>query len=234
MPRVIEAMGAILPPGKQPNLGAVTARSPRRALSRPGCCRRRKVAIQDHFGISSLPRSILKNPRCTVFSSSVSTSAGRTVGRCLREYGHRHIAFVSPFHGDQIWSHRRLEGVKAALENDPGATVRVVSLEYSQLSELLDAEDTPRAFQESVASFKSWRSTVSPEVEWAVMSSSSRQARPSWVGWSRVYERLSSLMAGLLDDPDISAWVCVNDRIALMAMDFLQRRKVPVGSRISL
>lgn len=195
---------------------------------------RRKVAVQDHFGITPLPRSIVHNPRCTVFSSSISASAGRTVGRYLHDCGHRHIAFVSPFHGEQVWSHRRLQGVKAALEHDKTASVRVVSLPYSQLSELLDADDTPPEFLEAVASFNRWRDTVSPEVEWAVMSSSSRQSRPSWVGWSRVYEKLSPLLAELLDDTNVSAWVCVNDRTALMAMDFLQRRKVGVGSRISL
>ena len=192
-----------------------------------------RTTLQDHFGISPLPHSVRSNPRCRVFSSSIFSSAGLTVGRYLQGRGHRRIAFISPFHGDQEWSHQRLSGLQGAFQGVADSEIRVASLPHSTLTELFEPEDRSPEFAQALEAFNSWRGTLSPEIAWAVPSGSSKPA-PNWLGWGRAYEKLKPLFSDLLADPRITVWVCVNDSVALMAMDFLKRRKVAVGSTLSV
>ena len=194
---------------------------------------RGKCAVQDHFGISPLPHSLRRNPRSKVFSSSIFASAGLTVGRYLQGRGHRRIAYISPFHGEQEWSHQRLNGLEHAFQGIDNSEIRVASLPHSTLTELFEPDDQSPAFVRTVEAFKAWRGSLSPEISWAVPSGSTQSA-PNWLGWGRAYEKLIPLFNDLLEDPRITAWVCANDSVALMALDFLNKHKVAVGSTLSV
>jgi len=76
---------------------------------------RRPVSVwwehpKDHFPAQSPPHSSTVG-----FNLSFGPAPGITVGRHLRALGHRHIAFLSPFHASE-WSQMRLAGLLEGLK----------------------------------------------------------------------------------------------------------------------
>jgi len=68
------------------------------------------------------------------------------------------------------------------------------------------------------------------ELENAALS----HAAARYAATARVYDAMKPLFEKALADPLVTAWVCSNDDAAIMALDFLAKKRCPVPGRISV
>lgn len=187
------------------------------------------VSVVNHTGADLSPYASVLGRRLRVFAATSDRSAGVTVGRHLRDLGHRRVAYVSPLHAAQ-WSRERLEGLREAYTDDPRAVVPVCSDElpdkYSREAIAARNERLDRA-GERLAAFAE--------------SSGDRDMRAltrAYAGMAqlmrlRVSEQahipaLRPLIERALACEQTTALVFPTDQLALAGLTFLRRRGVHV------
>ncbi|MBD3345507.1 MAG: T9SS type A sorting domain-containing protein [Chitinivibrionales bacterium] len=74
---------------------------------------KKPVALYDAAG--EWERRFIRNiPQAKIFQIATSAGPGRDVGHYLADLGHRHVAFISPYH-DSLWAQNRYRGLQEAL-----------------------------------------------------------------------------------------------------------------------
>jgi DNA-binding transcriptional regulator YhcF (GntR family)/DNA-binding LacI/PurR family transcriptional regulator len=172
------------------------------------------------------------------FERVISTDFGTTrcstaVARELFSLGHRHIAFISPFHAN-YWSRNQTLFLSQACK-ELGGGARVTNFLYSDYITIWDM----------VYATTGWtRDTLLEEIN-TPMNDSKGTPLPftsKSMKHYRIYtivtpffeEYCMPLLKAALEDRSITAWVCPTDFTALFALDFLDFHSVPVPGRISL
>jgi DNA-binding LacI/PurR family transcriptional regulator len=81
--------------------------------------------------------------------------------------------------------------------------------------------------------YDDWSSSLSYEHRWIIdrHMSDIYNLHSQWGG---IYHDLVPFFEGALKKKKVTAWVCSNDVIALMALDFLKKNNVAVPARISV
>jgi len=138
---------------------------------------------------------------------------GYDAGRYLADLGHRSVVYLSDQH-EQMWSRNRFKGIQKALSTSSGSCTPIVY-------------DTPRAVAVPPAPRKRREPTTFVE----------RQDRMSAVTsyrWQTRVAQLETLFERAASCAGTTAWVCCNDEVALLAVDYLRTRGIRVPEDISV
>lgn len=181
--------------------------------------------IEDRGIMESVDRYSFYGRKLTYFDSSYSILPGLDAGRYLLNKGHRHIAYISPFHRSP-WSRNRLKGLqKAAKAFHPFSEIYpCVRSEYmndygfmEQVLENMDTDVTcmmEKITKKIPSGLKNRLQVVSLE-----MNTLFRDVL--------LYEYCKPVIVKALSNSSITAWVCANDLIAGLVMDCLDEKGIP-------
>lgn len=165
---------------------------------------------------------------------------GYIVGRRLLELGHRNVAFLCLTEKDVAFG-ERLTGMQEAFgELGLGSHVHgTTSPRWNGGVQAL----TRGAFHSGALSALN-AAAAKAEQKWMrekrspaprrELAEALRQSHREAVRRLYYEDEAQGLFSAALEAKDITAWVAINDELALMAMRFLQRRRVPVPRRISV
>jgi DNA-binding transcriptional regulator YhcF (GntR family)/DNA-binding LacI/PurR family transcriptional regulator len=181
----------------------------------------RFTAVSDEGACFTPPLPFSSNPRVRLFSLETSVSVGYKVAHFLLARKHRTIAFFSPFH-ETSWSQTRLEGITEIYES-AGLTSAISSY-------VIGGIPFPFGYRKQVSfggrTTENFIRGLFPELR-------RTGARQRIAGRLRDFlertaeeealrTRLFPLFKKAIADPAVTAWVCVNDRAAMPALDFLK------------
>ena len=190
---------------------------------------KRYVAVSDEGACFTPPFSFADNPKIRLFILDGGASGGsaRKVARFLLHNGHKKVAFFSPFH-QTTWSKTRLEGIIQTYES-AGLTSAVDA--YT-----IDNIPFPFGYRKPVSCGKETMNTFLHTVlpRYTDNGSSLRIADHLRDSLERMTEEeelrtsMQPFFEKAIQSTAVSAWVCVNDKAAIAAMDFL---KLHAGAR---
>jgi DNA-binding LacI/PurR family transcriptional regulator len=208
---------------------------------------RKPIAMFDNYNHAQrmIPKSLMCRCRLRVFQFD-EVFAGGEVGRFLLRQGHRHVAFISPFHGDWVYP-IRYESLRSAIEGsgreNTVALVGVNNLRLSlqeRASRILESRRqriADGAREEDISAELSGLGLAQGSDEvlltWA-RESGSWNVNPDHVFSAVLHEALLPLFERALQLPQVTAWVCANDGIAIHALRHLRHRRVPVPEHLSV
>jgi DNA-binding LacI/PurR family transcriptional regulator len=187
----------------------------------------RPVAVLDEQG-AQLPGGLTDARRCLTVRMATSSRSAEQVGRFLSDLGHRHLAYICLAPGDSI-TRLRYEGLAAVLAG-AGSVALAHPEPAVDVEATLNATPLYRRYREAVrrgsealaARLGGRRTEVGvDDFTWPV-------ARRALVSRS-----LAPVLANLLKGP-CTAWVCYNDELALLTLDYLAERRVSVPGRVSV
>lgn len=154
-----------------------------------------------------------------VFSLATSSRAAKQVASYLLELGHKSIAFFSPFNFHE-WSKARLAGLKEVYSCDSGIQVKPYVLDKF--------EWTSFRYMTKTSIFENLFNMISvqdklPEGVLKLLNGIEPVLSTSMAEETvRVF--MQPLFKKAFTDKECTAWVCANDPIALMALDFLKNQ----------
>lgn len=195
------------------------------------------LAIVDESGNGDcIVPAKMKKRHVALFTINESDHAAREIGQYLLELGHQNIAFISPFH-KELWSINRYLGICKAFDTF-SRTHRVHLYADSQYSPM-ELQTGDRKFDENFNRFpplvdimKTYTHLSEEEIEYF----SKRVSEDFMNEFSRLrIERfLQPIFQKTLANSTVTAWVCVDDRIALFALAYLKKRGISVPQQISV
>ncbi|MDD5674886.1 MAG: substrate-binding domain-containing protein [Chitinivibrionales bacterium] len=163
------------------------------------------------------------------FLPGSSETAAKNVGKMLLRFGHRRVAFISMYETEQF-STRRLEGLRAAY--DAAGLRNGVAAFISNVNEA-----NP---QKSFADRPAWDNLCASAQNFIPLNSVKHYAEKllftmqTMAAEEKYRQCCLPLFENALADPSLTAWVCVNDQVAYLAIDFLDARDLHVPADLSL
>jgi DNA-binding GntR family transcriptional regulator len=194
----------------------------------------RPVAVLDETGQSRLP-SFPKTPvNACVFSMAYSRLPGQVMARYLLDLGHRHLAYICPFH-DNAWSPNRLAGLKGvyASAGHPDAVHAFTLDTYHDPWQLVTQSQEIR---EQIDSMLAPRGRIDGESSMTLGRTLDvlRQRIDFILEREAPRDKLLPLVEEALRRKEITAWVAASDSLALLCLDFLRSRGLRVPEDISV
>jgi DNA-binding LacI/PurR family transcriptional regulator/DNA-binding transcriptional regulator YhcF (GntR family) len=196
---------------------------------------KKPVAVHNCTDKYDLP-SYRNESSIRVFSPSLGTTPGIHVGRHLGDLGHRHIAYISPFHRSN-WSRNRLQGLREALAMyDPAATVTPIVLDNPPVINTFYQDEALSQcdYRRLQRLYHSWQkhnpAFVRRALEQLIDFAIPRRIIPT----AYFKEKLHSLFSRALTQEHITAWVTANDEVGIEALHYLNAHDIGVPARISL
>jgi DNA-binding transcriptional regulator YhcF (GntR family) len=181
------------------------------------------IAVSDEGACFTPPFPYAENPKIRLFSLETSTSVGCKAAQFLLHHGHRKIAFFSPFH-QTSWSKTRLEGIIQTYESAglvsavEAYTINNIPFPFGYRKQLSCGNETIGAFIQTILPM--YRDNgVSQRIAARLRDPLERMAEEEEIRIS-----MNQFFEKAILNPAVSAWVCVNDRIAMAALDFLKLR----------
>ncbi len=173
--------------------------------------------IEDSRILDSVEKYGSRYRKLTFFDSSYSTIPGYDVGTYLISKGHRHIAFLSPFHASP-WSQNRLKGLKKAVSGQIGASLIPMVLteainDYVYMSKVLAKSAfeecfTATALEHDIHNF------LAPRIN-AIKYEHDILRRDALI-----FSDIKPLVDNVAKDRSVTALVCVNDLIAKLVNEY--------------
>jgi len=186
---------------------------------------RNYVAMSDEGTCEPLPAPFSRNRRMAVFAVSNGVLAGRKVARFLLAHRHRRAAYISPFN-NMRWSRDRLLGMQEVYtaageaQGVQGFTLDDVAFPFG-----LRPGRHPSATQINKW-LTTWYASVGQKAPRRTpadhLAASFLQAAED----EALRERLEPLFEQAAGDSAFSVWVCVNDRVAVAAQEFLRKNRL--------
>jgi DNA-binding LacI/PurR family transcriptional regulator/DNA-binding transcriptional regulator YhcF (GntR family) len=153
-------------------------------------------------------------------------AAGREVARVLRAYGHRHVALFCQVPLGERWARLRIRGVEEIF--GAGAADSSVRL----LRGGGDGGGGPEALRLEMERLR-MRFAASPLASLPVVKERFDRLHDLRDLWTTALS-MEGCFAETFADSSISAWICINDDLALTAKAYLERRGVSAGREVSL
>jgi len=175
------------------------------ALLRTG----KPVVLLEESGGENLERILplgSTNPLFAWLPMSHTEAAGRDMGTYLRELGHRRLAWFGDNDGI-AWSSLRCNGLRQAFEV---VGIRDAVIPFNVRLGAPEEHDTAPSHDTAQGAFRGFSLSRYP------------------------LRSVKQAFDQAITHPDITAWVCAHDRLALTALDYLTERGLDVGSRLSL
>jgi len=196
----------------------------------------RPVAVLDELGkidYKQLHLEFAHLPRMAFFSMAMSERAGRDVARYLITKSYKNAAFFTHTLNDPCYG-PRYEGFRETFEDLSGGSCRVrlfemtkenhIALEKSVLQNTEPYKDLHARLE---AYNSAVRNLVGKTASPFFVSDTIRPVRALY--WKAT---MAPLFARALKDPDVTAWVCCNDEMAYLALDFLLEQGIDVPNRV--
>jgi DNA-binding LacI/PurR family transcriptional regulator len=187
--------------------------------------------IEDSRILDSVEKYGTRYSKLTFFDSSYSTIPGYDVGTYLISKGHRHIAFLSPFHASP-WSQNRLKGLKKAVAGQCGSSVVPMVLtdainDYAYMSKVLANSDFEECFtatglEHDINNFLAPR-IMSIKYKYDILRRD-----------SLIFSDIKPLVDKVISDSSVTALVCVNDLIARLVNEYWNHRGLTKEQRPAL
>ncbi len=188
----------------------------------------KKVAVIDEHGGVEYPRFARESANFHFFPVAISARAGRDVGQFLLGLGHRHVAFLSHFRFPRAqYALKRLEGLQEVYRQAG----------YSEgVYEYVNPRPLPRdTFRPTpvMNAYEKWATSVPSEFR---DEYDTFMAQFSEKTWFRARRRvvIGRLFQEALKEDRITAWVCVNDQVGVLALEFLARYSRRLSRKISV
>lgn len=192
------------------------------------------VAILDEDGNIPLARMVTRRPRMRVFTVANSRAAGIDVGNHLLRTGHRRVAYLTPVDSTR-YSRNRHEGIAHAFAEtglndavDHRGLGRYQAFEDVQRS--LDRTPACMLLREHIRTFEAdvqGRDTWTEDKFYTFYTDTYLLRRA-------LQKEMTPLFDTLLEANQATAWVGVNDWIALAAMAHVRDRGVRVPDSIAM
>ncbi len=198
-----------------------------RLLSRLGELER-PVALVDEVGLPTEREWARRASRFRAFAIAHSERAGREVGERLLELGHRRVAVFSPF-GEVAWSRNRVRGLADALGSaGPGGALELVAPHFPDDDALRQTIARTPGYRDLACRTGRFRCALDPGRPADDVPLFLDPGFQAFVG-DAIAGRLRPLFERALAEAGATAWVGVNDTVALAALRFLRGtgRRVP-------
>ncbi|MBD3419138.1 MAG: GntR family transcriptional regulator [Chitinivibrionales bacterium] len=202
--------------------------------------------ILAHLNASKKPTAILDTSqevitqhnispaRHRIFSWASGYQAGAKAAHYFLELNHTRMAYISPFHALK-WSQQRLEGMQDVLRRAglPDGVEPLVFDKFDSTWKFYQhARQTSRMDSLSQA-YHEWREQIPAAtaghldliMDWALRET---------IEHAEICHRTYPLLDRALKDQSITACVCANDLIAVMALQYLKHKGINVPQRLSL
>lgn len=183
---------------------------------------KRPVAIHDYH--RSLPRSLFRRTGTPLacFQHPREFHAGETMGRYVLHRGCRSVRFISHEH-KQPWSRERLAGFRSCLE-PMGIPLSVTTVDgLPGLSADNETQRIRDLYEERLSRMGPPEEVIKQR---SIMDGHFRTG--AFLRRLAIHRQVSPLLQRAYREPPVDVWVCVNDQLALMCLDFLDTRKVAV------
>ncbi len=189
------------------------------------------VVIDTEFRISP---ATFSHPNVVVIRPD-NIRAGHEIAVHLYEQGHRKIAFLSHVSLEQPWVRNRLKAVASIFRSHNAQTdLKAVALTCTQAKTDASAADISRDTFKNIAdelgNMPSMQCGLSSEVRRKMYSSALSRTRQKIL----LFKNCESMFDKALNDPQITAWIGVNDDIACAARMYLDMKKIDVPGRLAL
>jgi hypothetical protein len=188
----------------------------------------RPVAMVDEVGLPREHEWARRASRFRAFAIAHSDRAGCDVGEGLLDLGHRRVAVFSPF-GDAAWSRSRVRGLADALGHaTTDGALELVAPHFPEDDDLRDAIAHAPGYRALARRTERFRMALDPgrPAEGGLLNRD-----PGFRGFVAdvVAGCLRPLFERALAEGRATAWVGVNDMVALAALRFLRAagRRVP-------
>lgn len=168
--------------------------------------------------------------RVRLFDVGRDNESGRAVGRFLLELGHRRIVYVDDSRGEP-WSLRRRDGLEHVFASHglSNAVETVTIAPATGGAKLADTGGRTSLLEHMRRIAEGSPFSAESALQELELTLGSLQRCDS------LLKRLAPSLDALLHRPELTAWVCSRDAVALAALDHLHHRRLPiVPSRISL
>lgn len=192
------------------------------------------VALLDERGDHSSGRVEYAGRRLQVFTLGMTATAGLRVGEALLGLGHRKIAFIWPNPGAQAFR-KRLEGLTSAFvsSGNPDGVRLFTTGATTDGGEM--SHGTRSAYKSAGALFEKWfrhplAGRLVPHQERLPLERHLRRT----ISRAELRRDLDPLFAQALSDSSITTWVCNNDSVATVALDYLKEAGRSVPEEISV
>jgi DNA-binding LacI/PurR family transcriptional regulator len=161
--------------------------------------------------------------------------AGAEMARYLADLGHRHIAFLTHLSSaENPWLPERLRGISTVFPLHRTAHERTMTVyqcrEMESDSGLRGLRTALRSTLSEVLGNPAWAQGL-PQV--AIQKELLRVVEQTALN-AVTANTMREVFASALQETRITAWVCVNDRLAIAAREFLNRSNIAVPDRLSL
>jgi DNA-binding LacI/PurR family transcriptional regulator len=199
---------------------------------------KKPIAVLDVIGYCANHLLPHENPFIRFFTTTTSLSPARHVAQYLLRLGHKHIAFISPFHKAQ-WSKIRYAACDA-MYRDAGCTNGVTPLVLDRFAyqwDYIKKLETPESLQALISRYTQQDKLAHAEFfkKFGNFSYSISRYLTEWnCAIDDIYQKMTPLFQKALNDRRISAWLVANDFAAMMALDFLKEKKVSVPEELSV
>ncbi len=190
---------------------------------------KKPVAVLQEGSQLHLSDVIERNQGIRLFSLATGSNAARNVASYLLELGHTNIAYISYLHKSD-WSKARLCGLQE-IYNRHGNGARVYPCtmdDYGFFSELSDQVKDAEHYFPAITSLMSKAGMPSMVIKTLNSIRGNFTAQMVNEVIQAYMERLFKKAASI---PSISAWVCANDYMATMAINYLKKH---VDKKIAL
>lgn len=161
--------------------------------------------------------------------------AGRHVGQYLMKLGHRKVVFLSYCHQEQ-WSQYRYRGLLQAFQN-AGFGNGVRKLVIEELGDHIHSLPASPSIQKYIRRAEAFLADSAETGKGRYAAYALEQMQGSvanYVHQLKMAERTEPILTAMLEDPDVTACVAANDRMALLIRDHLERKGIRVPKDISV
>lgn len=177
-----------------------------------------------------LPKT--KNNQVRIFNISKSDLDGPKMGQHLLKLGHQKIAYISPWFKDG-WTKNRYNGLckafsmvsdknQVSLFTDHRYPVGTIHLENEIFYEMPSLEEVVRSYK------------MLPDEQGKYFAVEMTNLFYAIIGQNRIGAFVEPLFEKALAQPDITAWVCSDSRMAFSALRFLHKKVVAIPGKISV
>ncbi|MBD3319930.1 MAG: GntR family transcriptional regulator [Chitinivibrionales bacterium] len=195
---------------------------------------KKPVAILYELGEWSLPRNVLASARVKIFSSAFSDRVGRQAAQYMLGLEHTNIAYISPYHR-AAWSIHRLQGLQDmyATAGFPGRIMPCIYEGSTRWWDLISASNDRYQALSIWSALQAWKKRFPGDLH-EYLDNEGIDRITLCCATAELYRLSTELCRQALANREVTAWVCANDTIAVMANDYCASQGIAVPEQISL
>lgn len=158
------------------------------------------------------------------------------MGEHLARMGHRDVCWIAPAQGeDDHWVEQRLAGLREGL-GAAGRTCAVAAMvpgRFERMASIGTELEADPVYGPLASQIRQVPLRIPPACP-APDSLFVNRMAPNYLWFRFVRREMEALFARLLHTSKATVWVACNDDVAVMALDFLQRRRIACPGRVAL